>query len=172
MVLRIEYLLITVSLILIFSIIGINPSSQSAIKSDGTREILFENFSLFEVKEESLGNKISASEAIKYKTHFDFKDINLSDANGDKIVATRATYKDRAVYMESNITITAQNGLLFSTENINYQLSRKVLKSETPFTLDFNGSRIEGKNLVYSMKSKEISADNIHASISFVSKED
>ena len=150
---------------------GINPSSQSAIKSEGNREILFQNFSLFELKEDALGNNIFASEAIKYNTHLDFRNINLNDESGHHIIATQAIYQNNAVYMEKNITLTGKDGLVFTTENLNYQLKEKVAQSITPFTLDFNGSKVRGENLQYSMKSKEISADNIHASIFFVSKD-
>jgi len=169
MVLRIEYILIAVLAILIFSIMGINPDSQSAIKSQGDREILFENFALFEVKENEVGKKIFSSKTTKYATHLDLKDINLSDESGNNIVAGEAVYKDNAIYMKKNITLRATNGLVFSTENLNYKLKDKVVKSTAVFSLDFNGSKIKGKNLEYSMKSKDISADNIHASILFIS---
>ncbi len=165
MVLRIEYLLILVLVILSLSFIGINPTSQSAIKSKGDKEILFQNFSLSEFKEDTLGKKIVAKEAIKYKTHFDLKDINLNDEYGNAILADEVSYKDGSVYMEKNVTLKSKEGLLFTTENIYYNLKDKLVKSTAPFTLDFNGSTIEGENLEYSMKSRDISADNIHASI-------
>ena len=165
MVLRIEYLLILVLVILVLSIIGINPTSQSAIKSKGEKEVLFQNFFLSEFKEDTLGKKIVAKEAIKYKTHFDLKDINLNDEYGNAILADEVSYKDGSVYMEKNVTLKSKEGLLFTTENIYYNLKDKLVKSTAPFTLDFNGSRIIGENLEYSMKSKDVSADNIHASI-------
>ncbi len=165
MVLRIEYLLILVLVILSLSFIGINPTSQSAIKSKGDKEILFQNFSLSEFKEDTLGKKIVAKEAIKYKTHFDLKDINLNDEYGNAILADEVSYKDGSVYMEKNVTLKSKEGLLFTTENIYYNLKDKLVKSTAPFTLDFNGSTIEGENLEYSMKSRDVSADNIHASI-------
>jgi hypothetical protein len=169
MVLRIEYILALVVVILVFSIIGINPTSQSAIKSTGEREILFQNFSLSEFKESSLGKKIVASEAVKYKTHFDLKNINLKDEHGNILLADEVSYKESSVYMDKNVTLKSKEGLLFFTENIYYKLKDKLVKSRATFTLDFNGSKIVGENLEYSMKSKDISADNIHASILFVS---
>ncbi len=165
MVLRIEYLLILVLVVLSLSIIGINPTSQSAIKSKGDKEILFQNFSLSEFKEDALGKKIVAKEAIKYKTHFDLKNINLNDEYGNAILADEVRYKDGSVHMEKNVTLKSKEGLLFITENIYYNLKDKLVKSTAPFTLDFNGSTIEGENLEYSMKSRDVSADNIHASI-------
>jgi len=171
MVLRIEYILMLALVILALSIIGINPTSQSAIKSAGDREILFQNFSLSEFKEDSLGKQILAKEAVKYKTHLDFKNINLKDEKGNRIIATDVRYKDNLVSMDKNITLISKEGLVFYTDNIYYKLKDKLVKSTTTFTLDFNGSRIVGENLEYSMKSKDISADNIHASILFVSNQ-
>lgn len=165
MVLRIEYILISVLAILILSIMGINPTSKAAIKSKGDKEILFENFSLFEIKEDEIGRKIFSSQTTKYTTHLDLKNINLTDESGDNILAGEAVYKNNSVFLERNITLTTKNGLKFFTEDLNYKLKEKLLRSTTAFTLDFNGSKIKGKNLEYSMKSKEVSADNIHAKI-------
>jgi LPS export ABC transporter protein LptC len=169
MVLRIEYILILVLIVLALSIVGINPASQSAIKSTVDKEILFQNFSLSEFKENALSENILASEAIKYKTHFDLKNINLKDENGHTLLADEVIYRDNSVYMDKNIVLTSKEGLVFTTENIYYTLKDKLLKSTTPFVLDFNGSKIKGEHLEYSMKSKDVSADNIHASILFVS---
>jgi len=169
MVIRIEYILLLVVAILALSIVGINPTSQSAIKSKGDKEILFQNFSLLEFKKDSLGKKILALEAVKYKTHFDLRNINLKDELGHTVLADKVSYRDSSVYMDKNVSLSTQEGLLFSTENIYYKLKEKLVKSTTPFRLDFNGSRIEGENLEYSMMSRDISADNIHASILFVS---
>jgi len=169
MVLRIEYIIALVLMILLFSIVGINPASQSAITSTGDKEILFQNFSLSEYKEDSLGKKILAKEAIKYKTHFDLKNIHLKNEFGDVLLADNVSYRNNTVYMDSNITLKSKDGLVFYTDNIYYKLKDKVVKSTTNFSLDFNGSRIEGNNLEYSMKSKDVAADNIHASIIFES---
>ena len=169
MVLRIEYLLIVVLGILFLSIIGINPASQVAIKSEGDKEILFQDFSLSEFKEDALGKKILAQEAIKYKTHFDLKHIKLNNEYGDTVLADEVTYQDSSVYMKKNVILKSKEGLVFSTENIFYKLKDKLVKSTATFTLDFNGSRIKGENLEYSMMSKDVSADNIHAVILFES---
>ena len=170
MVIRIEYLLLLLLVILVFSIMGINPSSQSAIQSQGDKEIFFQKFSLFELKEGELGKQIFASETTKYVTHLDLKNIHLNDEDGHVLLANKATYQNNSVFLEENITLTANNGLMFSTESLNYELKEKIAMSSKPFLLDFNGSTIRGKNLAYSIKTKEVSADSINASILFVSK--
>lgn len=168
MVLRIEYLLIPTSIILVLSVLGIHPHSQSAVNSVANKEVLFENFSLFDVEENISEQKILASKAIKYSNRLDMTDINLTDKNGHNIVAHEAIYKDNDIYMNKNIRMIRQDGLTFSTDSLHYNLKQKELETFTPFYLDYNGSSIQGSSLKYSLKAKNIYANNIEASIILV----
>lgn len=172
MVLRIEYLLLLTLIILVLSVLGINPSSHSAVKTTANREILFENFSLFELKENLAEQKLFASKTIKYTNRLEMKDINLTDKNGHNILANEAIYKDDNISMNHNIRVKRSDGLNFSTETLNYNLERKELQTFTPFYLDYNGSTIKGANLKYSLKRKDIDASNIEASIVFIPQSD
>jgi LPS export ABC transporter protein LptC len=165
MVLRIEYLLFLGLLLLILSIWGIHPSSQSAIEATGDKEILFQNFSLIEVKEKEIGQKLFASETIKYTTHLDFKEINLSDEFGHNIQAKEGVYKDDIIVMKEHIRLTRIDGLSFSTEYLTYNLKTKKMDTLSPFILKLNESSIKGSNLKFDMNGKEIRADKIEAHI-------
>jgi len=165
MVLRIEYILFLGLGLLVLSILGINPSSQSAIEVTNEKEILFQKFSLVELKENVIGQHLSALETIKYKTHLDFKEIDLSDELGHNIKATQGIYKDDTVYMKGNIHLTRTDGLAFTTEKLNYNLKTKEMKTFSPFTLELNESRIKGSNLMFYINTKEIRADDIEATI-------
>ena len=165
MVLKIEYILILVTGILLLSILGINPSSKPAINSHGDKEVVFKNFSLFELKVEQEGKKVFALEAIKYKDYLDLKEVNLSDENPYTILAKRAIYEDDAVFMKDDIKFTRKDGLTFTTKDLSYDFKSEEIETFSPFFLEFNGSTIQGDNLEYNMKDKEISADDIVASI-------
>lgn len=165
MVLRIEYLLVLALLLLGLSIVGINPTSQPAIHPIEDREILFQDFSLIEMKEEIVGQKVFAKETIKYKHYIAFKDINFTDEDGNNICAMEGLYKDKNLSIKKNISVKEKDGLSFIAENLNYNLKTKKLQTSTPFTLDINGSHIQGENLKFHMANKEISADKIIARI-------
>jgi len=165
MVLKIEYILVLIITLLIASIIGIHPSSKPAIDSKGDREVTFKDFSLFELKIDIHGKKVSAHEATKYTNYLDLKDVNLSDENGHNILAKRAVYEDKAVFMKDDIQFSRDDGLIFKTKNLSYDFKTEEVTTSSPFVLDFNGSIIEGDNLEYNMRDKEISADSIVASL-------
>ncbi len=165
MVLKIEYLLIIITLVLIVSIMEIHPTSKPAINTKGDKEVTFKDFSLFELKVDMQGKRVSAHEATKYTNYLDLKEVNLSDENGHNIFANRAIYEDNAVFMKGDIEFVRNDGLKFNTKNLSYDLKTEEIETFSPFILDFNGSIIKGDNLEYNMKGKEISADDIVASL-------
>ena len=168
--LRIEYLLMFVVALLLFSIVNINPSSKEAITTKADKEIRFENFVLLELQEGLGEQKISALDTIKYHDRLELKEINMTNIEGDNIVATQALYQleNEVVHMKENIKFTQFNGFSFSTKNLDYDIKNEEIHTIGSFVLELNESTIEGTNLIYSMNRKEIRADNIHAKI-FVS---
>jgi len=165
MVLKIEYILIFVTLILIASIMGINPSSKEAITSKGDKEVVFKDFALFEVRIDSSGRQIYAHEATKYQNYLDLKEINISDENGHNILAKRAIYEDDTIFMKDEIKLSRKDGLTFQAINLSYDIKTEEVETFDTFKLKFNGNHVEGVNLKYSLQKKEISADDIEASI-------
>jgi hypothetical protein len=165
MVLKIEYILIVITLVLIASIMRIHPASKPAINSKGDKEVSFKDFSLFELKVDVQGKKVFAHEATKYTNFLDLKEVNLSDENGHNILAKRAVYEENTVFMKDDIQFIREDGLTFKTKSLSYDFKIEEIATSTPFTLDLNGSIIKGDNLKYNMKGKEISADDIVASL-------
>ena len=144
---------------------GINPTSKPAISSKGDKEISFKNFELIELKEQESGRNLVAFKATKYQNYLDLKEINISD-NGHNITAKRAIYEDDAIFMQDEVFFKRSDGLIFSTQEMNYDLKKEELKTFNTFELAFNnGSTLIGTKLYYNLKEKIISADNIEAKI-------
>jgi len=165
MVLKMEYILILVLVLLIASILGINPSSKSAVNSQGDREVTFKSFELFELHKDIPAKRVSALEATKYKDYLDLKEINITDEKGNNVVSRRAVYEDNVVFMKDEVSFKRQDGLQFSTENLTYELKKEYIKTLSAFNLKFNGHNIKGTNLDYKIGDREISADNVRATL-------
>ena len=165
--LRIEYLLMVVVALLVLSIVNINPSSKEAVYSKSDKEIHFENFILLELQEGLGEQQISAVETTKYKDHLELKELNMTNVEGDNIVASKALYSldNEVVHMKENIRFTRLDGFTFKTKELNYDMKNEKIHTLTPFVLELNESIIEGTNLIYSMARKEIRADKIKARI-------
>ena len=170
MAVRIEYFLILALALLVFSIIGINPISHEASTSLDDRELRFEDFVLLQIREDKIGEKISATEAIKYKEHLEMQNLNFYDALGANITAKRGIYKDDIIYMTKDVYYRNEKGFHFLTQNLKYNINDKSIQTMTPFALDYNKSKFFGTQLTYSSLTQEILADKIKARIYFSPK--
>jgi len=165
MVLKMEYILVLVLVLLIASILGINPSSKQAVNSKGDREVTFKSFELFELHKDVVAKRVSALEATKYTNYLDLKEINITDEKGNNVISKRAIYEDDVVFMKDEVSFKRSDGLQFSTENLTYELKKEYIKTLSSFNLKFNGHHIEGSNLDYKIGDREISADNVRATL-------
>lgn len=172
MAIRIEYLLILTLGLLLLSIVNINPTSQAAKTSKGDKEIEFQNFSLFDIKENEPLQTMSASKMIKYQNYLAMDEIDLKDEKGYRILSQKAIYEEEYIYMDKGVNIFSDDGSKFSTKSLNYNVETKDIKTLKPFILEFNSSIIQGDNLALNMNDKKITADNIEAKIFFISKDE
>ncbi|CAA6804530.1 MAG: Unknown protein [uncultured Sulfurovum sp.] len=169
---RIEYLLILVVGLLIFSILNINPTSLAAKSAKGNKEVEFQNIALYDIKQDEPAQIMFASDMVKYENHLDMNNIDLKDENGYQILSKRAIYNDNYIYMDTGVKVFNNDGLKFSTRSLNYNIETKDIKTVQPFMLEFNSSIIQGENLLLNLEDKKLSADNIEAKIVFVSKKE
>lgn len=167
MVLRIEPAL-AIGVGLVFALLIFqNQESVEAIESNASKELTFKAFSLVEITPKGVENYMNASEAIKYQTHFEMHDINMTYQNIQHLTANRASYQDDVVYLNDSVQLIQDEGFRFETSKVAYLIKAKELYGEEPFQIDMNESRIVGTNLRYDVKDKNISADNIRAKIYF-----
>jgi len=169
MAIRIEYFLILTVGILLLSIVNINPKSQGANISKGEKEIEFQNFSLFDIKENEPAQSLLASKMLKYQNYLSMEEIDLKDEKGYRILSQKAIYQQEYVYMDEGVNILRDDGLKFSTKSLEYNLSNKEIRSLGRFVLEFNTTIIQGSNLILNMNNKQITADNIEAKIDTLS---
>jgi len=171
MAIRIEYLLLLLILLLIGSILGINPTAQEAKTSNTQREIAFENFSLYNLHTDRTIQEIFAVNMTKYKNHIEMLEVTLKDEKGYELFSNEAIYEEDMIYMESGVRVVSEEGFSFSTQSLNYNIENKRTQTKRPFVLEYNQSIIYGKNLVLDMEGKSLSADKIEAKIYFVTQE-
>ena len=165
MVLRVESILI-IGIGLVFALLLFqDESSVDAVESNSSKELSFNNFSLIEITPKGVENRLSAKEAIKYTTHFELQEINITYKNTQHLLAAKATYQDDFIYLDQSVLFKRDDGLVFRTEKLEYSIKSKKLYADESFYIDINGSRIAGKNLQYDLDDKNISAQKIRATI-------
>jgi len=165
MALRIESILI-IGIGLVFALLLFqDKSGVDAIESNSSKEFSFNNFSLIEITPKGVENRLSAKEAIKYTTHFELQEINITYKNTQHLLATKATYQDNFIYLDQSVLFKRDDGLEFKTEKLEYSIKSKKLYADKSFYIDMNESHIAGENLQYDLDDKNISAQEIRAMI-------
>ncbi len=167
MALRVEYILI-LSIIVVGVFIFIEkPKNIKVIESNSTKELFFKNFSLLEIDEHGIKNQLNAKEATKDKNSFYLIDINITHDKTDNILAKKAIYMKDFIYLKDRVTLKRKGEFQFSTNDLNYRVKDKIAYTNSGFILKINQNRINGTNLYYNLKTKEISAKEINASIDY-----
>ena len=167
MALRVEYILI-LSIIVVGVFIFIEePKNIKLIESNSTKELFFKNFSLLEIDESGVKNQLNAKEATKDKNSFYLIDINITHDKTDNILAKKAIYMKDFIYLKDRVTLKRKGEFQFSTNDLNYRVKDKIAYTNSGFILKINQNRINGTNLYYNLKTKEISAKEINASIDY-----
>ena len=167
MAVRIEYILIMVFALLIVAVFGFTPTSRAAVSGKAEKEVQFENFQLFNLKEHDSNQKIYATKAIKYNKYINFTNVHLTDDLGHTIFSDTARYEDDVLHMKKNVKVSRNDGIDFLTESLNYDLTKKLITTSEPFVLEVNRTIIRGDKLVFEVEDKIISAYNVDASIWF-----
>jgi LPS export ABC transporter protein LptC len=170
MAVRIEYLLLTLLVILLVSVVGINPSSHEAKSSNGQKELEFENFALYNIKTDEATQEMFAVKMTKYKNHLEMNDVDLRDEKGYELLSHQAVYESSNIYMDSGVKILSQDGFEFKTPTLTYNVETKDIQTDASFVMEYNQSTIKGQNLALSMNNKHISADKIEAKIYFIAQ--
>ncbi len=167
MALRVEYILILSIMVVGLFIFIEKPRSIKLIESNSTKELFFKNFSLLEIDENGVKNQLNAKEATKDKNSFYLTDINITHDKTDNILAKKAIYVKDFIYLKDRVILKRKDDFKFWTNDLNYRVKDKIAYTNRGFTLISNKNRINGTNLYYNLKTKEISAKDINASIDY-----
>jgi len=164
MALRIEYMIILFLTVVSSSLLLLHPDSVEVKESNRTTELVFENFTLIELDERGISNRLSSALAVKDKHYFTLDDVNVSYQTTHELQAKHALYQDRTLYFEDRVRIYEVSGIQFETKDLRYQINEERVATPKPFVIEMRkGSEIRGENLSYNLARKAVSADRIHA---------
>jgi len=87
-----------------------------------------------------------------YTQHYKVYDINFTDASHQflqNMISDFALYKDEKVFLEGNVRYNRVDGLLFLSDEAQYNHRNSVVTTQGPFTIVEAGNWIVGKKLYY-----------------------
>jgi LPS export ABC transporter protein LptC len=159
--LRLEIILSTFIVVIIFSIFMLKLTPSFSSTETLKKELEFTNTTFTEVNTEKLQGHLYGTYGVRYKGILSLKNIEYNSETIHKIVADKGTYKGDLLYLYGHVVLDEEEGYTYETEQANYNQKTETLYITAPFVGIRNKNRIKGNTLVYNTRTKKTSGTRI-----------
>jgi LPS export ABC transporter protein LptC len=143
-----------------------DPKALTQEKRDfATADISFSTLKGISLTLDGVKNRLEASKVNRFKDHLNLynikafhKDENLTH----NIQAKSATYKDDNVSFKDSVKYKNSDDLHIFTQLLEYNIAKKEIVVNSPFTMRKDGSKLEGIKLFYDTKNRRLSVEKPH----------
>lgn len=157
-------------LLLLGSIIFISLSPQKVHlqEEEEIAQLEFENFKIYEISNEGLSKTLEGEKGEKYKERYVVEMAEMRQ-RGISFVETlnsnMAIYDTDELFLYGDVIYQRGDGLQFFSDNLTYENKNAFMYVNGAFTLEQNGSIINGFELEYEKNNGKIRALNIDSYI-------
>lgn len=162
---RLEHIITIVIGLILVSFFLIKVDQKSLEKSESSKELSFSDTRLIEVDTQNmLGLAHSRYGEVENKR------LTLSDIvyHTDKVNLLRAQkgiYEGDYLILEGNVTLNQKEGFDYTAEKAVYNKKSQILTIDSSFEAHLNENKISGTYLVYNVKEKTVTGQNIKAEV-------
>jgi LPS export ABC transporter protein LptC len=119
------------------------------------------------IDNEGISQRISASQARKFKTYDELYDLNTSFQNKNvehTLIAKKARFQNDILYLKGDVLYENNQTTHIKSEELEYNVKTKIVKSPVAFTLTSNKGIMRGKSFTYDMKNGALEGEGMHYS--------
>lgn len=157
-------------LILFFFAVGFVFYDIQSIDDDIQKEekplVSFYNSTAYSLDEEGVSSIIKSSEAYMYKKREEMVDATM--LSGDKkgnvsnfLQADFVTKIEENYYFDGNVFFQSKNGLILTSEQLEYNALQKIIQNDLPFKVEHNGNIYHGEDLFYDSFNDHLNAKKV-----------
>lgn len=174
MVIRALYYIITIFIVISLSLLIQDP--YKGILQNANRKIAtlqMEDVVDYEINKKSISRITRAKEAIKYSDQDRLKYPTM-ELLKDKLVYTLSSkdgvFQNDKVTLIGNVHFHRDDGITLDTQKASYDLKKKIVYGNAPFTLHQKLLNANGKGFIYHINKKTLSARGIDATYEWEKK--
>lgn len=163
---NINFLFITIFIILIIIFILYRPLHSKQDISDEVAQLELQIFKMYELNQSSSKLVATAQYAYKYSDRYEMFDMHIDEkSNGsvNRIEAGFALYKGDFLHLESGVQFLSDDDLEFRAEEVDYNQSTATIIVNSDFKAREAKSHFEGTQLHYNLETKKLFAKNVKA---------
>ncbi|MFT7879976.1 MAG: hypothetical protein ABXS91_06210 [Sulfurimonas sp.] len=160
---RLESIIAIIIGLILVSFFLIKIDQPSLQKSDESKELTFRDTRLIEVDTKKiLGLAHSRYGEVEERT-LRLNGIVYHTERVNLLRAQKGRYQGDYLYLEGNVTLNQKEGFDYRAQKATYNKKHEILTIDSLFEAYLNENIISGENLVYDMKKKKITGQNIKA---------
>ena len=117
------------------------------------------------IDKEGIKDKITASKALKFKTHDELFDVTTTFQRNNKthtIKADKAHFKEPLLKLSNHVRYEDNLSMKIKSEELEYNVHTKVVKSNSPFTLTSQKGIMKGDTFTYNMADGKLQGTKMH----------
>ena len=110
--------------------------------------------------------KFTAEHGTRYKDRDEFKNFKAEEISADlnhTLVSKTATRAGELIKFNGDAHYINTDGFDYTAQEIIYDTSSKIVRSDVPYVLRQGGDRITGASISYDTKTKQTNSKGIHA---------
>jgi len=163
MVLRVESILIVLIVTILLGSTGVKFQQERALEASEKKELAFQSMRLTQVDTHEVKHYLFAKEGSYAGTTLTLKDMNYTTPQSISLYAKRATYREKMLGLEGNVTLIQKGDFTYVTQKALYNLQKQTVEILSPFRATFDRNLFEGEHAIYLVEEKVLDAKAIHA---------
>jgi len=117
------------------------------------------------ISKDGISERIVASKVMKFKTHDELYDLNTTfhkEGVQHRVSAARARYQDALLFLKGDVLYENNQSLHIKSEELEYNVKTKIVKSPSPFILTSNKGIMRGDSFEYDMNNAALKGGKMH----------
>ncbi len=134
--------------------------------NNDTAMLELHNFKLYNIGLDGLDMMLQGSYAERYSNRYEIHDLNYTNNSAQeqqKMIATRAMYQDKTLYLNGNVVYKKGNNFMFTSDEAQYDEKTKNASTTGKFELKSSDGIFSGYELQYNSESEKVKAKTITA---------
>lgn len=132
-----------------------------------------ETFILYELNTQGLATLMIGTEGIRYANRYQIKDIDYTDNSKQYIANMKAKhgiYKDEIVHLNGDVVYSREDGLVFTTQEIEYNKKTSVAHTDKAYVAYKGENIVRGESLDYNNLLNRSNSTNVVANYKIMEK--
>lgn len=140
--------------------------SQEVVDDFSLSSMQGNNIVSFELNSSQIFANHNARQVIRFKDKDEFYGyfgIYFDEKMEHNLSSNFVEYRGKIAKFKDNVVYKNSQNLICKSDEMIYDLNKKIIKSDLPFVAFQNRHKIEGNNVIYDIKSKILNANGVKA---------